>query len=42
MKAFRALGAIVAGVVALGAGQALAAGLNADMVPGDVLLALQH
>jgi hypothetical protein len=30
MKAFRALGAIVAGVVALGAGQALAAGLNAS------------
>jgi hypothetical protein len=28
MKAFRALGAIVAGVVALGAGQALAAGLT--------------
>ena len=28
MKAFRALGAIVAGVVALGAGQALAAGLD--------------
>jgi hypothetical protein len=28
IKAFRALGAIVAGVVALGAGQALAAGLN--------------
>jgi hypothetical protein len=30
MKAFRALGAIVAGVAALGAGQALAAGLNAS------------
>ena len=30
MKAFRALGAIAAGVVALGAGQALAAGLNAS------------
>jgi hypothetical protein len=30
MKAFRALGAIAAGVAALGAGQALAAGLNAS------------
>ena len=30
MKAFRVLGAIVAGVVALGAGQALAASLNAS------------
>jgi hypothetical protein len=30
MKAFRTLGAVVAGVAALGAGQALAAGLNAS------------